>query len=87
MNDTVALIACRRQRLATEGYPNIQKISVPTLLYAGTADLIHDAARQSASRIPGSEFLSIPDLNHPGVFYQPSFILPRVQSFLGRQVS
>jgi len=59
---------------------------VPTLLYAGTADLIHNAAQQSASRIPGAEFISIPDLNHPAVFCQPNLILPRVQSFLERQV-
>jgi pimeloyl-ACP methyl ester carboxylesterase len=55
---------------------------VPTLLYAGTADLIHDAAQQSASRIPGAEFVSLPGLNHVAVFCQPDLILPQVQSFL-----
>jgi pimeloyl-ACP methyl ester carboxylesterase len=84
MNDTAALIACRRQRLATEGYSDIEKISARTLLYAGTADLIHDAAQQSASRIPGAEFVSLPELNHVAAFCQSNLILPQVQSFLER---
>ena len=84
MNDTTALIACRRQRLATGGYPNIEKIAVPALLYAGTADLIYNAAQQSASRIPGAEFVSLLDQNHISVFCQPNLILPRVQSFLAK---
>jgi pimeloyl-ACP methyl ester carboxylesterase len=84
-NDTDALIACRQQRLATAGYPNTEKIAVPTLLYSGTADPIHDPAQQTASRIPGAEFVSLPDLLHIAAFCRPDLILPQVQGFLAKQ--
>lgn len=81
-NDTAALIACRRQRLITEGYSDVGKIAVPTLLYAGSADPIHGAARQSASQIPGATFISLPGLDHIAAMCQPRLILPQVQEFL-----
>ena len=83
MGDPRALIACRRQRLLTEGYADvIGKIATPTLLYAGSAGPIHDAARQSASEIPGSEFISLPGLTHIAAMCRSELILPHVQQFL-----
>jgi pimeloyl-ACP methyl ester carboxylesterase len=76
--------ASRRQRLVTEGYSDIRKIAVPTLLYAGSADPIHGAARQSASQIPGATFISLPGLDHVAAMCQPRLILPQVQEFLER---
>jgi pimeloyl-ACP methyl ester carboxylesterase len=81
-NDAAALIACRQQRLATEGYSGLEKIGVPTLLYAGSADAIHDAARQAAMEIPGAKFISLPGLTHIAVFCQPQLILPHVEELL-----
>jgi pimeloyl-ACP methyl ester carboxylesterase len=81
-NDAAALIACRQRRLVTEGYSGLEKIAVPTLLYAGSADLIHDAARQAAAKIPGAKFISLPGLTHIAVFCQPQLILPRVEELL-----
>jgi pimeloyl-ACP methyl ester carboxylesterase len=82
-NDTTALIACRQQRLIAQGYADIaDKIDVPTLIYAGSADPIHDVARQSASQIPGAEFISLSGLTHIEAMCQTDFILPRVQQFL-----
>jgi pimeloyl-ACP methyl ester carboxylesterase len=83
-NDTAALIACRQQRLVTglKIQISLAKIAVPTLLYAGSADPIHDAARQNASEIPGAKFTSLPGLNHPAVMCQPQLILPQVQQLL-----
>jgi pimeloyl-ACP methyl ester carboxylesterase len=86
-NDTAALIACRQQRLATDGYADLGEIAVPTLVYAGSADPIHDGARQSASEIPGATFISLPDLNHIGAMCQPALILPQVQEFLEKASS
>ena len=65
-NDYAALIACvQGRRLNTKGHSDvIGKIAVPTLIYAGSADPIHDPARQSASEIPGAQFVSLPGLNH-----------------------
>ena len=82
-NDIAALIACRRQRLATDEYSNVVgKIAVPALLYAGSADPIHDAARQTASQIASAKFISLPGLSHAAAMFQPQLILPEVQQFL-----
>jgi pimeloyl-ACP methyl ester carboxylesterase len=81
-NDTAALIACRQQRLATGGYADVGKIAVPTLLYAGGADPIHDAARQTASEIGGAEFVSLPGLGHVAAMCRPQLILPQAQRLL-----
>jgi pimeloyl-ACP methyl ester carboxylesterase len=86
-NDAEALIACRQQRLVTGEYSQVAKISVPTLLYSGSADAIHEAAQQTASRIPGAEFVSLPGLIHIAAFSRPDLILPQVQSFLERQAA
>jgi pimeloyl-ACP methyl ester carboxylesterase len=82
-NDAAALIACRQQRLVTRGFADVVgTIGVPTLLYAGSADPIHDAARQTASQIPGAKFISMPGLNHIAAMCQQQLILPQVQRFL-----
>lgn len=84
-NDTMALVACRQQRLITPPYSDVvEKIVVPTLLYAGSADPIHDAARQTASQIPGARFISLAGLNHIEAMCQPQQIVPHVQLFLER---
>jgi pimeloyl-ACP methyl ester carboxylesterase len=84
-NDTAALIACRQQRLLTQGYGDVvATIAVPTLVYAGSADPIHDAAHRSALEISGAEFISLPGLAHIAAMCQKEEILPRVQQFLER---
>ena len=85
-NDTAALIACRQQRLTAQPYADIvDKIDVPTLVYAGSADPIHDAARQSASQIPGAEFVSLPGLAHIAAMCRADLVLPRVHPFLEQE--
>jgi pimeloyl-ACP methyl ester carboxylesterase len=81
-NDVTALIACRRERLATGEYLNLGKIAVPTVLYAGSADPIHEPARRSASQIPGATFISLPGEDHISVMCQPDLVLPQVTRFL-----
>jgi pimeloyl-ACP methyl ester carboxylesterase len=81
-NDAAALIACRRQRLMTEGYSGLDRIAVPTLLYAGDADPIHDGARRTASQIPGSAFVSLPGFDHVGAMCRPDLIMPQAIRFL-----
>lgn len=84
-NDTAALIACRRQRLITDGFSDVVgKIAVPALLYAGSADPIHDAARQTASAIPGAQFVSLPGLNHLAANFRSDLVLPHVEPFLAK---
>jgi pimeloyl-ACP methyl ester carboxylesterase len=81
-NDTAALIACRQERLTWGTYSHlIGNITVPTLLYSGTSDPIHGPAQQTASKIPGAKFISLPNLNHMAAA-QPQFILRQVEEFL-----
>ena len=87
-SDTAALIACRQQRLVTGDFADVvHKIAVPTLLYAGDADPIHGPARQSASGIPGAEFMSLPGLSHVAAMCRCDLVLPQVQRFLTKVMS
>jgi pimeloyl-ACP methyl ester carboxylesterase len=82
-NDTAAMIACRRQRLITEGFSDVVgTIAVPTLVYAGSADPIHNPARQTASEIAGAQFVSLPGLSHVAGNMRSDLVLPHVGPFL-----
>ena len=84
-NDAAALIACAQRPDATEKYSDVVgTIAVPTLIYAGTADPIHDPARQGASEIPAAQFVSLPGLNHPAAHLRSDLVLPHVEPFLAK---
>jgi len=84
-NDAAALIACEQQRLTTRGFSDVVgTIAVPTLLYAGSADPVHDAARETASEIHGAQFVSFPGLNHPAALWRSDLVLPHVEPFLAK---
>ena len=84
-NDMAALIACRQQRLITEGYSDVVgTIAVPTLVYSGSADPIHDPARQTASEIAGAQFVSLPGLSHPAAYLCSDLVLAHVEPFLAK---
>jgi pimeloyl-ACP methyl ester carboxylesterase len=84
-NDMAALIACLQQMQITKGFSDVLgTIAVPTLIYAGSADPIHDQARQSASEIPGAQFVSFPGLIHPAALYRSDLVLPHVERFLAK---
>ncbi len=83
--DTAAMIASRQQRLITEGFSDVVgTIAVPTLIYAGSADPMHHPAQQTASEIPGAQFVSLPGLNHLTTMCRSDLILPHVVPFLAR---
>jgi pimeloyl-ACP methyl ester carboxylesterase len=85
-NDAEALIACRRQRLVSGGYPGVPaSITVPTLLYAGTADPIHDSTRDTAAQIAKGDFISLDGLNHPQAMARSDLVLPYAKRFLDEQ--
>ena len=84
-NDAAALIACMQQQTITKAFSDVVgTIAVPTLIYAGSADPIHDAARQSAAEISGAQFLSLPGLSHPAALWRSDLGLPQVQPFLAK---
>jgi pimeloyl-ACP methyl ester carboxylesterase len=85
-NDTAALIACLQGlRLNSTGFSGVLgTIAVPTLVYAGSADPIHDPARQTASEIPGARFVSLPGLVHPAALCRSDLVLPQVEPFLAK---
>jgi len=82
-NDTAALIACLQGlRLNTKGFSDVVRtIAVPTLMYAGSADPIHNPARQTASEMPSAQFVSLPGLIHPAALCG-DLVLPHVEPFL-----
>jgi pimeloyl-ACP methyl ester carboxylesterase len=82
-NDAAALIACL-QRPLDEFLDVLGTIGVPTLLYAGSADPIHNAARQAASEISGAQFVSFPGLSHPQALWRSDLVLPHVEPFLAK---
>src|SRR5262245_21923200 len=85
-NDHAALIACGQgQRLNNKGFSDaVGKIAVPTLIYAGSADPIHNPARQTASEIPGAQFVSLPGLSHVAALCRSDLVLPHVEPFLAK---
>jgi pimeloyl-ACP methyl ester carboxylesterase len=84
-NDTAALIACAQRPQTTEKYSDVVgKITAPTFVYAGSADPVHDAARQGASEISGAQFVSLPGLNHPAANLRSDLVLPHVEPFLAK---
>ncbi len=85
-NDHAALIASLQgQRLNTKRFFDVVRtIAVPTLIYAGSADPIHDPARQTASDIPGAQFVSLPGLSHVAANCSSDHVLPQVEPFLAK---
>ena len=81
-NDAAALIACGPQR-PIEGFSDVVRtIAVPTLLYAGSADPVHDAVQQTASEIAGAQFVSLPGLGHVAANERSDLVLPHAEPFL-----
>jgi pimeloyl-ACP methyl ester carboxylesterase len=69
----------------TEGFSGaIGTIAVPTLIYAGSADPIHNPARQTASEIPGAQLMSVAGLSHPAALCRSDLVLPHVEPFLAK---
>jgi pimeloyl-ACP methyl ester carboxylesterase len=85
-NDMAALVACAQGLwLNTEGFSDVLgTIAMPTLIYAGSADPMHDHARQSASEIPGAQFVSLPGLSHIQALWRSDLVLPHVEPFLAK---
>jgi len=81
--DRDVLIACRRRWLGSPGFADVlADITVPTLVFGGDADPVHEAVRESATRIPGARFVSLPGLRHIETMCRSERVLPHVERFL-----
>lgn len=85
-NDMAAMMACQQGWwLNTKGFTDVLRtIAVPALLYDGSADPMHDPARQAASEIPCAQFVSLPGLTHIQALWRSDLVLPHVEPFLAK---
>ena len=85
-NDMAAMLACQEGwYLNTKGFTDVlPTIAVPTLLYGGSADPMHEPARQAASEIRGAQFVSLPGLSHIEALWRSDLVLPHVELFLAK---
>ena len=56
--------------------------AVPCMIYAGDGDPFYEGARDSAGRIPGCSFVSLPGMNHSQGMRMRESALPFVTKFL-----
>ena len=62
---------------------DLRHLTVPCLMYAGDRDpLSHDCAKDTASKIPSAEFISLQGLKHMYTFGRTDIIFPIVSEFL-----
>lgn len=60
----------------------LPSITIPCLLFAGEADTFFTRTRETASRISGATFFSLPGLNHVEAAFRSDIVLPYVRKFL-----
>jgi pimeloyl-ACP methyl ester carboxylesterase len=60
----------------------LPRVTIPTLVYAGTEDRIYQEAKHCARVIPNAEFVSFQGMNHGDPFYKIEEVFPHVIKFL-----
>lgn len=84
-NDTEALVAAIDGMLTWPGVGALlPDVTVPCLVWAGSADVMCDRIRSGAAQIPGSTFVSLPGLDHQEAAACSDLILPSIQEFLAK---
>lgn len=82
-NDTEALAAAIDGMLTWPGIGQLLPgITTPCLVWAGSADVMHDRIRDAAAQIPAATFVSLPGLNHEEAALRGDLILPHIRQFL-----
>jgi pimeloyl-ACP methyl ester carboxylesterase len=80
-NDVQALEAARVDSL---GFADVlPTMSMPCLVYAGTADPIYPVVEATVAEMPTVTFFSLPGLGHAEGLFRADLVLPRVTEFLG----
>ncbi len=82
-NDPKALYAAWKS-VSSEGAisDDLTRWRLPSLIYAGTDDEMHDAARRAAEEIPNATFLSLPGHTHVSAEGEVAAILDPIQELL-----
>jgi hypothetical protein len=84
-NDTEALVAAIDGMLAWPGIEALlPHVTVSCLVWAGTADVMHDRIRDGAAQIPTADFVSLPDLDHQQADARSDLVLPCIREFLAK---
>jgi pimeloyl-ACP methyl ester carboxylesterase len=79
-NDVDALEACRVDSL---GFADVlPTMTMPCLLYAGSADPVHPIAEATVAEMPNAKFFTLPGLGHAEGLFRIDLVLPRVTDFL-----
>lgn len=86
-NDARAyLIYARKSRniISPKAEEVLPRIKIPCLLFAGEIDRWFPSAKESAARISGARFVSLPGLDHGQVLERIDLVLPHVKEFLAQ---
>jgi pimeloyl-ACP methyl ester carboxylesterase len=81
-SDVKALEACRTDSL---GFADtLTSMTMPCLIYAGSADAIFPLVEETVAEIPNVTFISLPGLRHSETNARSELVLPHVIEFLAR---
>ncbi len=72
----------RKQEVSPKPEDYVPTIKLPCLIYAGEADPRCPDAKEMASMIKGSQFFSLPGLNHSQANAHSELTLPHIRKFL-----
>jgi pimeloyl-ACP methyl ester carboxylesterase len=79
-NDVEAMDACRVDSL---GFADVlPTMTMPCLLYAGSADLIYPVVEATVAEMPNVKLFTLSGLGHAEVLFRSELVLPTVMDFL-----
>ena len=79
-NDVEAMDACRVDSL---GYADLlPKMTMPCLVYAGSADPIYPVVEATVAEMPNVTFFTVSGLGHTETLLRSELVLPKVTDFL-----
>jgi pimeloyl-ACP methyl ester carboxylesterase len=82
-NDNEALAAIMEASLThPDNTDKLPSITLPTLIYCGTEDPVHDAARRASDAMPNARFVSLDGLDHFQTYFRSELVLPHVRALL-----
>ena len=61
---------------------DLEKISVPCIVYCGEFDPWYSGAKESVNHIPDAKFISVPEIGHGGAWARSDLMLPHIKEFL-----